>query len=37
MNLEHLRYFQKVAESKNITQSAQELYISQPALSRAMK
>lgn len=37
MNLEHLRYFQKVAESKNITQSAQELYISQPELSRAMR
>ncbi len=37
MNLDHLRYFKKVAESKNITQSAQELYISQPALSRAMK
>ncbi|WP_430612578.1 LysR family transcriptional regulator [Enterococcus sp. DIV0876] len=37
MNLDHLNYFKKVAERKNITQAAQELYISQPALSRAMK
>ncbi len=36
MNLDHLRYF-KSSRIENITQSAQELYISQPALSRAMK
>lgn len=37
MNLLHLRYFRKVVETKNITQAAKELFISQPALSRAMK
>jgi LysR family transcriptional activator of glutamate synthase operon len=37
LNYLHLRYFKKVAETKNITQAAKELFISQPALSRAMK
>lgn len=37
MNNLHLRYFQKVFETQNITKAAAELYISQPALSRAMK
>lgn len=37
MNYLHLRYFKKVVETKNITQAAKELFISQPALSRAMK
>ncbi|MEI5990823.1 LysR family transcriptional regulator [Enterococcus crotali] len=37
MNYLHLRYFKKVVETKNITQAARELFISQPALSRAMK
>lgn len=37
LNYLHLRYFKKVVETKNITQAAKELFISQPALSRAMK
>lgn len=37
MNLLNLRYFKKVVETKNITQAAKELFISQPALSKAMK
>ncbi|WP_165005662.1 MULTISPECIES: LysR family transcriptional regulator [unclassified Enterococcus] len=37
MKLLHLQYFKKVFETQNITQSAKELFISQPALSRAIK
>lgn len=37
MKLLHLQYFKKVFETQNITQAAKELFISQPALSRAIK
>lgn len=37
MNLTYLQYFKKVFETRNITQAASALYISQPALSRAIK
>ncbi|XEO93077.1 LysR family transcriptional regulator [Latilactobacillus sakei] len=37
MKLIHLQYFKKVFETQNITQAAKALYISQPALSRAIK
>lgn len=37
MKLLHLQYFKKVFETKNVTQAAKELFISQPALSRAIK
>ena len=36
MRLTQLEYFAKVAESNSMTQAAKELYISQPALSRAI-
>ncbi len=36
MNLANLRYFLKVAEKQHMTQAANELYITQPALSRAI-
>ena len=34
MNLKHLQYLLHVAETENISQSARELFIAQPALSR---
>ncbi len=37
MDLNKLHYFYTVAERQHITQAAQALYISQPALSKAMK
>lgn len=37
MKLIHLQYFTKVFEMQNITHAAKALYISQPALSRAIK
>ncbi|MDN6966939.1 LysR family transcriptional regulator, partial [Enterococcus faecium] len=37
MKLLHLQYFKKVFETKNVTQAAKELFISQPASSRAIK
>lgn len=37
MKLLHLQYFKKVFETKNVTQAAKELFISQPALSRAIQ
>lgn len=37
MNLSHLRYFDKLAELKSYTNAAKELYITQPALSAAIK
>ncbi|WP_163653149.1 LysR family transcriptional regulator [Listeria sp. PSOL-1] len=36
MNLLHLRYFQVVASTQNITKAADQLYISQPALSKTI-
>ncbi|MCD8018436.1 MAG: LysR family transcriptional regulator [Clostridiales bacterium] len=36
MNLMHLRYFCKLAETQHYTQAAAELYISQPGLSGAI-
>ena len=36
MNLMHLRYFCKLAETQHYTQAASELYISQPGLSGAI-
>lgn len=36
LNIAHLKYFIGVAEAENISQAAREMYISQPALSRAM-
>lgn len=37
MELEHLIYFKKVADLEHMTQAAEELYISQPSLSLAIK
>lgn len=37
MELLHLRYFKTVAETENISQAARQLYVSQPALSTAIK
>ena len=37
MELKQLRYFQKVAKLSSITMAAEELYISQPAMSRCIK
>lgn len=36
MELNQLRYFQKVARTKSVTKAAQELYISQPSLSQSL-
>lgn len=36
MDLLQLRYFKKVAQLKHLTQAAQELYITQPALSQTI-
>ena len=36
-NLNLLKYFITVAELKNITKAAEKLYISQPALTKAIK
>ena len=36
MELEQLRYFLKVAEHFNFTRAAQDIGISQPALSRSV-
>lgn len=36
MNLSQLHYFRKLAELQHFTQAAQELYITQPALSNSM-
>ncbi len=37
MNISHLRYFNKLAELGSYTEAAKALYITQPALSSAMK
>ncbi|MGC4378838.1 LysR family transcriptional regulator [Fictibacillus sp. Mic-4] len=37
MNRNHLNIFMKVAEKMNITEAAKELFISQPAVSKAVK
>ena len=37
MRIEHLHYFLTIASQKSITKAAQELYISQPALSEALR
>lgn len=37
MNMNHLHIFVKVGEKLNITESAKELFISQPAVSKAIK
>lgn len=37
MNLLHLRYFYEVAKTKSYTQSAKNLHISQPAISKMVK
>lgn len=36
MNLQHLRYFRAVAQEKNYFRAAQKLFVTQPALSRAI-
>lgn len=36
MELNQLRYFQKVARTQNVTKAARELYISQPSLSQSL-
>ena len=36
MTLNQILYFQKVARLENYHQAAEELYISQPSLSRSM-
>ena len=37
MNLDHLRYFMKLAEEQHYTKTAEKLCISQPSLSNAIK
>ncbi|SFL72249.1 DNA-binding transcriptional regulator, LysR family [Gracilibacillus orientalis] len=37
MNMNNLRIFKKVAEKMNITEASNELFISQPAVSKAVK
>ena len=37
MNMNSLHIFVKVAETLNMTEAANELYISQPAVSKAIK
>lgn len=37
MNLNQLRYFQKLAETQHYTKASQELFISQPSLTHAIK
>lgn len=37
MDIREIRYFVEVAREKNITRAAKSLYLSQPALSRAIK
>ena len=37
MDLDQLRYFLRVAERQNFTRAAEELGISQPALSRSIQ
>lgn len=37
MNIKHLEIFKKIAESENLSRTAEELYIAQPALSRILK
>ena len=37
MNLTNLSYFMKVAEKEHITRAAEELHMTQPALSRAIE
>jgi LysR family transcriptional activator of glutamate synthase operon len=37
MELQQLRYFAKVAELQNITKASQQLYVSQPALSKSIR
>ncbi len=37
MNMNHLHIFVKVGEKLNITEAAKELFISQPAVSKAIK
>ena len=37
MDIQHLRYFMAVAKATSLTKAAQELFITQPALSKAIK
>lgn len=37
MNLQHLEYFIAIAENKSVSKAAEELYITQPTLSRILK
>lgn len=37
MNLDHLRYFVKLAETRHYTNAARQLCISQPSLSHAIR
>lgn len=37
MTIQNLRYFKAVADHKNFTRAAQELFVSQPSLSHAIK
>ena len=36
MNLSHLRYFVRLAETRHYTKAAEQMYISQPSLSHAI-
>lgn len=37
MDINHLKYFKKTAETQNMTKAAEEIMIAQPALSRVIK
>ena len=37
MNLSQLRYFRKLAQVQHFTRAAEELFITQPALSNSIK
>ena len=37
MNLKQFEYFIKIAENKNFTRTAEEMFISQPALSQQIR
>ncbi|WP_080797151.1 LysR family transcriptional regulator [Arabiibacter massiliensis] len=37
MNIQHLQYFKKIVETGQITEAAKKLYVTQPALTNAIK